>query len=146
MRNDANNLENDWTPGTWVLIWEYSLRTFQWIPTWQGSDSFLRFLHSCALKSSLSIGRVKNLLPWPWEADNNDSYDTEEEDDAGQSNESRPRTVQEVGVCPRRTRSDANKLQRRTEVLHFDDLDFPNHLLLSIHFQNFTEMIWREFS
>ena len=25
--------KNYWNPGTWVLIWEYSVRAIQWIPT-----------------------------------------------------------------------------------------------------------------
>ena len=33
-------LKNDWNPGTWELIWEYSARPIQWIPTWQGLDGF----------------------------------------------------------------------------------------------------------
>ena len=41
-------LKNGWNPGTWVLIWEYSVRAILWIPTWQGSDGFQRSLHSCA--------------------------------------------------------------------------------------------------
>ena len=28
--------KNDWNPGKWVLVWEYSVRAIQWIPTWQG--------------------------------------------------------------------------------------------------------------
>ena len=24
--SDAENLENDWNPGTWVLVWEYPER------------------------------------------------------------------------------------------------------------------------
>ena len=28
----------DWNPGTWVLIWQFSVRAFQWMPTWQGLD------------------------------------------------------------------------------------------------------------
>ena len=52
-------MTNYWNPGNCVLIWENSARTFQWIPTWQGLDSFQKSLRSCALdKSSLSIGRV----------------------------------------------------------------------------------------
>ena len=51
--------KNDWNPDKWVLIWEYSVRAFQWIPTWQGLDGFQKSLHSCALdESSLSIERV----------------------------------------------------------------------------------------
>ena len=46
IENDANNPKNDWNPGTWVLIWEYSARAIQWIPAWQGLDFF-------------QIGRVK---------------------------------------------------------------------------------------
>ena len=41
------------------LIWEYSARAIQWIPTWQGLDGFQKSLRSCASEeSSLSIGRV----------------------------------------------------------------------------------------
>ena len=29
-------LKNDWNPGTWVLIWESSGKTTEWISTWQG--------------------------------------------------------------------------------------------------------------
>ena len=62
-KNDAKNLKNDWNTGTWVLIWEYSVRTIQWIPTWQGSDCFQKSLHPCALGNScLSIVRVN---PYP---------------------------------------------------------------------------------
>ena len=35
--------ENDWNPGKWVLIWEYSTRAIQWIPTRQGLVSFQGF-------------------------------------------------------------------------------------------------------
>ena len=54
------NLKNDWNPGTWVLIWEYSVRAIKWIPTWQPcQDGFQNLLHLWALEeSSLSIGRV----------------------------------------------------------------------------------------
>ena len=52
-------MKDDWNPGTWVLIWEYSARAFRWTPTWQGLDA----LHPCALdESSLSIGRVNFVL------------------------------------------------------------------------------------
>ena len=33
-------LKNDWSPSTWVLIWEYSVKAIPWIPTWQGLDGF----------------------------------------------------------------------------------------------------------
>ena len=42
LQNDAKDLKNDWNPGTWVLIWEYSARAIQWIPTRQGLDGFLK--------------------------------------------------------------------------------------------------------
>ena len=59
----CKNLQNDWNPSIWVLIWEHSSRAIQWIPTWQGFDCFQRFLHPCAFdESSLSIGRVKSCL------------------------------------------------------------------------------------
>ena len=32
-------MKNDWNPGIWVLIWEYSVGAFKWIPTWQGRDA-----------------------------------------------------------------------------------------------------------
>ena len=58
----CKNLINDWNPGKWELIWEYSVRAILWIPTWQGLDGFQRYLHPCVLdESSLDIGRV-NLL------------------------------------------------------------------------------------
>ena len=41
-----------WLIGTWVLIWEYSARAIQYIPTWQGLDNFIRPLHLCALDES----------------------------------------------------------------------------------------------
>ena len=56
-----NKHENEWNPGTWILIWECSERAIQWIPTWQGSDDFQRSLLPCALdESSLSIVRIKS--------------------------------------------------------------------------------------
>ena len=55
----CKNLRNDWNPGKWVLIWEYSWRTIQWIPIRQGLDGFQRFLLPCALdESSLSMTRL----------------------------------------------------------------------------------------
>ena len=60
LQKDVKTLKNDWNPGKWVLIWEYSARAFQWIPRWQGLDGFQKSLHPCALdESSKSIGRVK---------------------------------------------------------------------------------------
>ena len=56
--------ENDWNTGKWVIIWAYSARVFQWIPTWQGLDGFQKSLRLCALnENSLSIERV-NVLCW----------------------------------------------------------------------------------
>ena len=56
---DLCKKRNDWNPGKWVLIWEYSMRAFQWISKWPGFDGFQRCLHSCTLdESSPSIGRV----------------------------------------------------------------------------------------
>ena len=61
IQNDAKKLKNDWTPGTLVLIWEYSSRAIQWIPTWHALDGFQKSLHPYDLiESSLSIGRVKH--------------------------------------------------------------------------------------
>ena len=39
----CKNLKNDWNTGIWVLIWEYSVRAIQWIPTWQGVVSFQKY-------------------------------------------------------------------------------------------------------
>ena len=51
--------KNVWNPDTWVLIWEYSVGTIQWVPTWQGLDDFRKPMCSWPLvESSLSIGRV----------------------------------------------------------------------------------------
>ena len=56
-------LKNDRNPGTWVLIWENSVRAIQWIPTWQGSNGLQISLLPCPLdESSLSIGRVKMIF------------------------------------------------------------------------------------
>ena len=62
---------NYWNPGKWVLIWEYSTRAIQWIPTGQGLDGFQIYLRSCSLdESCLSIGGVNvnfaigSLLPF----------------------------------------------------------------------------------
>ena len=47
----------------WVLIWEYSVRAYQWIPTWQGLDGFKKSFCPCSLdESSLGIGRIKGVL------------------------------------------------------------------------------------
>ena len=55
--------KNDWNPG--ILIWHYSERDFQWIPTWQGLDGFQKSLHPCDLdESSLSIHAYR--FPWPF--------------------------------------------------------------------------------
>ena len=43
----------------WVLLYTYSARVIQWIPTWQGLDGFKKYLRHCALdKSRLSFRRV----------------------------------------------------------------------------------------
>ena len=59
----CKKVKNDWNPGKWVLIWEYSARAFLWVPTWQGLDDFQISVCPDALdKSSLCIGRVKKIL------------------------------------------------------------------------------------
>ena len=59
----CKNLKNDWNPGKWVLILEYSSPAIQWIPTWQGLNGFQKSLRSGALdERSLSIERVKCCL------------------------------------------------------------------------------------
>ena len=61
--NDAKNLKNDCNPGTWVLIWDYSVKAFHWIPTWQGLDFFQKSLRLCDLdKSSLIKSWERNWL------------------------------------------------------------------------------------
>ena len=64
IQNDAKKqLKNNRNPGTRVLIWEYTARAFQSMPTWQGLDGFQKSLHPCVLDvSSLSIGRVTSSL------------------------------------------------------------------------------------
>ena len=64
-QNDAKILKNYRNPGKWVLIWEYSARAIQWVPTWQGLDEIQKSLRFCALdESSLSIRRVKGGACW----------------------------------------------------------------------------------
>ena len=56
VQNHANILKNHWNHGIWVLVWEYSMRAIQWVPTWQGFSNFREYLRSCVLdESSLSI-------------------------------------------------------------------------------------------
>ena len=60
------SLKNDWNPGTWVLIWDYSARAIQWIPTLQGLGGYEKSLCPCALEeSSLSIEGVTNHIVIP---------------------------------------------------------------------------------
>ena len=47
-------------PGPWVLIEKNSLRTIQWIPTWEGLDGLQKSLWPCSLENSHSIGRFKH--------------------------------------------------------------------------------------
>ena len=59
MLNDAKELENDWNPGKWALIWEYSSRAIQWIPTWQGFRWFSKiFAFLCFVRKKPRIRRV----------------------------------------------------------------------------------------
>ena len=59
IQNDAENLKNDWKPGTWVLIWECAARAVQWISTWQGLEGFQNYLHLCVWdESCLSIESI----------------------------------------------------------------------------------------
>ena len=58
-QNGAKNPKKWPNPGTWVLIWEYSARAIQWIPTWQGLNGFQKSLRPCALdESNIRIRRV----------------------------------------------------------------------------------------
>ena len=55
-QNYAKNWKNYWNPAILVLIWEFSARAFQWIPTWQGLGGFQKSLPPCAVdESNLSI-------------------------------------------------------------------------------------------
>ena len=45
----------------WVVIWEYSVRTIQWMPTWQGLDVFQKSFCLCALDESSLSNRMVNL-------------------------------------------------------------------------------------
>ena len=45
-------------PSHMVLIWEYSVRAIQWVPTWQGLDGFQISVSLCLDQISLSIERV----------------------------------------------------------------------------------------
>ena len=51
-RSICKTLENDWNPGTWLLIWEWSVRAIQWIPTRHGLDGFQKIF------ASLYFGRT----------------------------------------------------------------------------------------
>ena len=62
----CKTLKHEWKPWhAWLLIWEYSARVIQWLPTWQGLDVFQKSLSPCALDEStsiLSIGRVNEVV------------------------------------------------------------------------------------
>ena len=63
----ANLAKTKWwpNPGTWVLIWENSLRTIQWVPIQHDLDGFQNPLCPSSLdKSSFSIRRVKSKEDW----------------------------------------------------------------------------------
>ena len=48
---------------TQVLMWEYSVRAIQWIPTWQGLGGFQKPFRHCALDGCwLSIRRFKSWI------------------------------------------------------------------------------------
>ena len=59
--------ENDWNPGTLVLIWETSARAIQRIPTWQGLEGFSKNLSILVLwtKVALALEGLRP-LPIPW--------------------------------------------------------------------------------
>ena len=50
---------NERNQGTWVLIWGYSSRDIQWIPTWQGLDGFQKSLSPFTKVASASEGLKK---------------------------------------------------------------------------------------
>ena len=61
--NDEKSLKNYQNAGKWVLIWEYSMRAFIWIPAWQGLNGFQTSLCPCPMDEiSLSSGRVKRTI------------------------------------------------------------------------------------
>ena len=63
IQNDAQNLENDWNPGIWILLWESSVRASQWIPIWQGLDVFsLCFLVLLTKVASGLEGLIYNII------------------------------------------------------------------------------------
>ena len=57
----ADLANTKWCKNPRVLIWKYSARALQWIPTWQGLNVFQKYLRHCTLdeNSPISIGRVK---------------------------------------------------------------------------------------
>ena len=59
----CKNLENDWNPGIWVLIWKHSSRAIQWIPTWQGLDGFKGF---CVLVLWTKVAAALEGLTWQY--------------------------------------------------------------------------------
>ena len=72
MQKKKRRLKNYWNPGTWVLIWQYSARDFQWIATWQGLDDFRKSLHPWVLDGRVkSYEQQKPLLFWSMQSDNN---------------------------------------------------------------------------
>ena len=68
IQNDAKkNTKNHRNLGTLVLIWGCSVRAIQWIPTWQGSDGFLKSLLYYSLdKRSLSYPMNTNMTGVRW--------------------------------------------------------------------------------
>ena len=52
-------------PGIWLLIWDFSARAIQWVPTWQGLGGFHKSFGPWAMdESNLSIGMVKYCMPF----------------------------------------------------------------------------------
>ena len=55
--------EKSQKPWQMVLIWEYAVRAFQWIPTWQGLDGFQKSSCLALDESSFRVGKV-NYVPF----------------------------------------------------------------------------------
>ena len=51
----CKNLKNDRNTGIWVLILEYSVRGFQWIPTWQDLEGFYKNLCILVLWNEVAL-------------------------------------------------------------------------------------------
>ena len=51
----CKNLKNDWNSDTWVLIWKYSVRDFQWMATWQGFKIVIKYICILVLWTKVAL-------------------------------------------------------------------------------------------